>query len=639
MRYRFDLWIRLLLGVLIILATLSPLAANDKIPLRLQKMMEINEYGQPVKVWLYLKDKDSSPSDYQKAAGHFTPRAYQRRVDIPLDWYDLPVKNEYINAVKNIAGDDIIISRWLNAISVKLNKAQVEVLADEDFIIKIEPVAYAIRRPDPEILPPEYKPSIDSAEYGLSFRQNQMLGVDSLHKLGLNGEGVLLAFFDTGYLTTHQAFDSLDIINTWNFIDGNSYVSDMSDDQTGHGTATLSACGGFESGLLIGPAYKADYILAKTEIKNLEIRVEEDYWVAAAEWADSLGADIISSSLGYSDWYTYADMDGNTAATTIAADIAASRGILVVVSAGNEGTSVWHYIHAPADADSIITVGAVGYNEIIVPFSSYGPTYDDRLKPEMVAMGSGVLCANDQGGYYYKSGTSLSAPLISGGAALVLQAIPSLRGQPMKVRQRLIEASDRLANPDYRYGYGLPDMVLAAGYGLRILPKPMMTVNSGVDTVIDFQTLAPPDESVQFEAVDIPDGAEFADFGDGTASIRFRGEVNQAGISQYSIAAAAGVYFDTLQFSINTVLSSDLITVGPNPCTDSLRIFVSKYFPDGYKIEIFSLSGDLVYRTYQYSTPFTWPVTNQHGEKVASGVYIILFSADGIERKVKVYKM
>jgi len=605
----------------------------------LQYLIDAAGKDEAIKVWIYFRDKDESGENFQKAVTRFTSRALERRASIPVDWYDLPLKADYIEAVKATGTDYLRVSRWLNAVSVRLTGDQITALAANDFVTRIEPVLILKRGPIPDFPAEKTMPTIDSAAYGMSFEQNHMLGVDSLHNLGLNGSGVLLAFLDTGYLTTHFAFDSLNIMATWNFIDNTDYVADPANEQTDHGTATLSACGGFDSGQLIGPAYKADYILAETEYKLQEIQIEEDYWVEAAEWADSLGADIISSSLGYNDWYTYSAMDGNTAVTTIAADIAASRGILVVTSAGNEGNDDWHYITAPADADSIIAVGAVNLYGTITSFSSYGPTYDGRLKPEMVALGSGVRCASDGGGYTYKDGTSLSAPLISGAAALVLEANPSLRGNPMAIRQRLIESADRLGHPDNRYGYGLPDAVLAAGFGLRILPLSMIDVHNGEDTVIAISTLAPIGEVVAFDLLDMPDGAQFTDNGDGTATLFYSGIPSLGGLRQYRIAATAGDFADTLQLTINTIVATEPITVGPNPCSDSLRIYINQYYPDGYKIEIFALSGEMVYRTFGRESVVRWPVINQAGEKVASGVYIIRFSADGIERKVKILKI
>jgi hypothetical protein len=640
MKRTIDIGIYLLFCVLISSILCSALSAEDGISDRLRKVMDSADRDKPIKVWVYFRDKDTSPDNFHKAVSLFTPRALDRRANTPLDWYDLPVKNEYVNGVVSIGGINVRASRWLNAVSARLTPDQIAKLAAEDFVKQIDPVTRAYRRPQPKLLPPGLIPDIDSAAYGRSYIQNHMLGIDSLHRLGLNGNGVILAFFDTGYLIYHLAFDSINILHTWDFINGDPNVDDeMAIGQTNHGTATLSACGGYETDSLIGPAYSADYVLAKTEILDQEIQIEEDNWIMAAEWADSLGADIISSSLGYSDWYTYADMDGNTAVTTVAADLAASRGMLVVISAGNEGDNPWHFIQAPADADSVVTVGAVTSNETIANYSSFGPSHDGRLKPEVVAMGSGVRCANDNGGYYFKSGTSLSAPMISGGAALILEANPSLRGNPMEIRRRLIESSDRYINPDNQYGYGLPDLVLAAGFGLRLLPIPMITIKSGVDTLVIFSTLGPVGESVSLDAIEIPDASIFTDNGDGTASLWYQGEISLAGTRQYIVAASAGEFVDTLEFIINTIVSSDVITVGPNPCTDSLRIFVNEIFPDGYKIEIFNLNGELVYRAFGQESVITWPAANQYGEKVASGVYIIRFSADGIERKVKIFKI
>jgi len=618
------------------------LAAADKLDNHLERLFADGDKNYSVKVWIYFSDKNESEAAYKAATGRFTDRAYRRRAGRDTDWFDLPVDSRYISGVEAEGVRVINRSRWLNAVSTEMTWSQIRRLAEKEYVRKITPVARLYRSPMGETAEPLYKPLHDSADYGLSYHQNRMLGADSLHKLGINGNGALLAFLDTGFLTSHQAFDSINIIDTWNFIDGNSNVAGgFNENQTEHGTATLSACGGFDAGLLIGPAYKADYILAKTEIVAQEIEIEEDNWVAGAEWADSLGADIISSSLGYSDWYTYADMDGNTAVTTVAADIAASRGILVITSAGNEGNSAWHYITAPADADSIIAVGAVYPDETLTYFSSVGPSYDGRIKPDLVAPGYDVRCARDEGSYFSKAGTSMSAPLISGLAAQVLQAIPGLRGNPMGLRRRLLESSDRYNDPDNYYGYGLPDGVLAAGYGLRLHPMPMVTVNAGTDTVLAFTSLAPPDQVVVFDPVYIPGESDLTDYGDGTAELWFYADPADEGVTEYRVAASAGGYQDTLSFNINVLprAPSDIVTVGPNPCGDSLNIYVKTDIPGNYKIEIFSVSGELVYRAFSGEAVFTWPATNQAGEKVASGVYIIRFSADGMERKVKVFKM
>jgi hypothetical protein len=332
-------------------------------------------------------------------------------------------------------------------------------------------------------------------------------------------------------------------------------------------------------------------------------------------------------------------MDGNTAVTTIAADIAASRGIVVVVSAGNEGLTSWEYIDAPADGDSVIAVGGVNAAAEIWLQSSLGPTSDFRIKPEVVAMGVNVWAAVDEGGFNFFSGTSLSAPLISGVAGLILQANPDLRGNPMKIRDRLIKSSDRYDSPDNRYGYGLPNAVLAAGFGLRILPIPMISIPVNRDTTVLFNTLAPVGEMVTLEACDIPPGSIFTDQGNGSATLWYRGDRMLEGPAEYCLAATAGEYSDTLYFLINTVTTPVPFHVGPNPFSDSLIFYLNQQFTENCKIEIFTINGEMVFRAYNPENPFTWKGTNEWGGKVASGVYFIRFSADGIEERVKVLKL
>ncbi len=632
----------------------SPIPAVNKLSKRLRAKLAVKDDDTRRKVWVYFTDKDETPAAYLKAASTMTARAAVRRRDIPLDWYDLPVKDEYIDNVRKIGGQDVRASRWLNAVSVRLTESRIRQLAGESFIKMIDIVATLTRHPAPEPKQLEFIPLFDSTEYGPSYTQNHMLGIDSLHKVmipaendsvPLNGAGVLIAFLDTGYEIDHQVFDSIrtKIIDTWDFINDDADIDDSLpvSSQLDHGTATLSACGGYFPGELIGPAYGADYVLYKTENTQSETQIEEDYWVFASERADSVGADIISSSLGYIDWYQYSDMDGNTAVTTIAADIAASRGILVVTSAGNEAGTAWNYIIAPADGDSVVAVGAVTSSGTIAGFSSYGPSYDGRVKPEVVAMGVNVRCAADGGGYTYKSGTSLSCPLIAGSAALILQANPSLRGQPYKIRQRLIESSDRYPVPDpgNRCGYGLPDIIAAAGWTLEILPIPPVTVTVGRDTVVVISTLAPLAEIVIFEQPDFPANFSLADPGDGTAELTITGDISQLGSRQYHLAAYVNDLADTLEFTVITGTGEAPLYVGPNPFSDALNFNLTRAFPGGYVIEIFTLAGELVFTRSGSQNPFTWHGINDRGEKVASGVYIIRFSADGIEERVKVFKL
>jgi serine protease AprX len=550
------LWLILIAVIAAFVSTAAVNAGN--ISARLSQKMAAASDTTQIKVWVYFKDKDESAQSYSKAQAALTDRARRRRVHSPIDWYDLPVSSAYVDQIAALGGNDIHPVKWLNAVSVRLNKSRIIQAAQLSFVTKIDPVATLIRKPLPEA--PFYeKPLNPLIDYGESSAQIRLIGIDSLHRAGLTGDSVLIAFLDTGFNIDHPSLDSMHIIFTYDFIHDKTTVDDeVNIGQTDHGTATLSVCGGFDDGSLIGPAYKADYLLCKTEILNDEIQVEEDYWARAADTADMLGADIISSSLGYTNWYTYAAMNGHTAVTTIAAQIAALHGILVVVSAGNSGIDAWHYIDAPADADSIIAVGSVDNSKTIASSSSYGPTYDGRIKPDMCAMGVGVYCAAYTGGYTYKSGTSMAAPLIAGGAALVLEADTTLRGNPVALRDRLLKSCDRYTNPDNHYGYGIPNLIVASGLGSP--PKP-------------------------------------------PHAFRY----------------------------------------GPNPCRDSLIIRPNDTLLASYKIEVFTIAGELIFQNFVSDNAsdykYIWHCTNQNGKKVASGAYIIRLTADGIEEKVKVFKI
>ncbi|MCJ7457474.1 MAG: S8 family peptidase, partial [candidate division Zixibacteria bacterium] len=327
---------------------------------------------------------------------------------------------------------------------------------------------------------PEYKKSLvpEILDYGASYAQLLQIHVPELHRLGYTGKGIRIGMLDTGYFLHHRAFqyllDSNRIVATRDFINGGIYVEDPAGQQTIHGTYTLSALAGYVPDTLIGPAYNSEFVLAKTEIVNQEIQIEEDHWVAGIEWEESLGVDIVSSSLGYnrfddSTGYTWADLDGHTAVVTIAAEMAVSKGVIVVNAAGNERNTPWHYIIAPADGDSVIAVGAVDLNGNIASFSSAGFPWDfqkGKIKPDVCACGVGTYCADAGGGYAYVNGTSLSTPLVAGTCALVLQTDTTLK--PMQLRDRLWRTAYGVSSPDTLYGYGIVDAVRAAGFNYAL---------------------------------------------------------------------------------------------------------------------------------------------------------------------------
>ena len=301
--------------------------------------------------------------------------------------------------------------------------------------------------------------------------------VPELHERGLSGEGVLVALFDTGFPNLeHEAFSAMKIVSQWDFIRG---VDDVRGGGDGHGTATLSAAGGFQPGELIGPAYGASFMLAVTEDIRSETPVEEDNWAAAAEWVESWGADVISSSLGYARFdlphasYTDRDMDGMTAVTTRAATMAAARGVVVVNSAGNGGLHpTRNTLVAPADGRDVLSTGAVDRAGVRAGFSSVGPTADGRMKPDVAAMGVAVKIATvlTTNSYGAANGTSLSCPLVAGVVALLLQAHPAYSVDD--VLRALRATSSQNAAPDNLLGWGILDAVAAVDLNLGSLAEP-----------------------------------------------------------------------------------------------------------------------------------------------------------------------
>ncbi|MBK6766052.1 MAG: S8 family peptidase, partial [bacterium] len=302
---------------------------------------------------------------------------------------------------------------------------------------------------------------------------------------GLTGEGVLLCILDTGFETDHDCLESLDYLAMRDFINGDSIVSfeqgEDSSDQQYHGTLCLSAAAGLDSGSILGPAFGAQWMLAKTEYVPTETEVEEDYYVAGMEWADSAGVDITSSSLGYIDWYTQDQMDGHTTVVAQAVTEAQRRGILVVTAQGNERGSMWNAVISPADADSILAIGGVDSLGGLSGFSSPGPTADGRIKPDCAAQGSDVYCAAayTQDVYFRASGTSLATPIAAGIAALVMEAHPDWTAQ--QVREAMMMSASQAETPDNDFGWGILSAPNAVDYEFSaVTPRAAVPANSSL---------------------------------------------------------------------------------------------------------------------------------------------------------------
>ncbi|MEZ5064919.1 MAG: S8 family serine peptidase [bacterium] len=434
-------------------------------------------------IWIFFSDKNVAPADLpaalEDARSALTSRALARRAklerwrDRPVDVTDLPIAAAYREAVEATGATIRRESRWLDAVSCNATPAQIETLRELPFVRRLALVART-RRDVPGPAPAsEPEPAVPAPrgghlyDYGNSFGQMDQIRVPEVHDEGYTGAGVVIGMLDSGFDTSHSAFDSLLVLAVYDFVNDDPVVEDEPGDPDGadhHGSETLSNVAAFLPGGLIAPAFGASVVLAKTEDIGDEQPIEEDWWVAGLEWVEAQGADIVSSSLSYLDWYTWPDMDGDTAVTTVAADLAAGRGLVVVNSAGNQREDPWGHISAPADGDSVIAVGAVYSTGTYAYFSSPGPSYDGRIKPDVMAQGRSntVIDPNSVTALTTASGTSFSCPLVAGVAALLLERIPVLT--PIQIRDALRETASQAAAPDNDYGWGIIDAYEALHY-------------------------------------------------------------------------------------------------------------------------------------------------------------------------------
>ncbi len=424
----------------------------------------------PDRYFLEFTDKAHNSFSLQRPEEFLSERALERRAryNIPLKYNDLPVSTYYVDSLRSLGVKIINVSKWFNAVTIySRDTALLDTIHHLSFVknpvkkLQVKSSKSLVNTLHPDKFGKIY--STNNIDYGYATRQIEMLNGQLLHQQGYTGKNLQIAVIDAGFTGVDYlpAFDSLwkrGLILGWHdFVkDGLPVFQAFS-----HGTYVLSLMGANIPGQLVGTAPDAGYWLLRSENSNSEYLTEEDNWISAAEFADSAGADIINTSLGYSLFddpsqdHSYQDMNGKTTRVSIGAEIAASKGMLVVVSAGNEGNSPWHYITAPADADSVLTVGAVNSDEIIASFSSVGPTADGRLKPNVCAMGQGDYIAGLTGNIAIGGGTSFSAPLIAGMAACLWQANPSASN--MDVFKAIEESASLYPDSSFTYGYGIPD--------------------------------------------------------------------------------------------------------------------------------------------------------------------------------------
>lgn len=416
--------------------------------------------------WVYLVDKGPQVRQRlaeEKVALSASALARRQAQGIPLTPSDLPLFPPYLQQIECESICILAQSRWFNALVISASSQEIAKLAASPIVSAIKPVrSYRVRLTEAASF------SEREIDYGVADRQIRMLGLDQLHEKGFTGKGVRIAIFDGGFKEAqqHKALAKLweadKILAAYDFVRNQA---DLSLSNSSHGTQVWSTIGALIDGKLVGAAFDADFILGVTELPATETRAEEYHWIKAMEWADSIGVDIIHSSLSYSEFdtqedsYRFQDMDGNTTLVTRAADRAAAKGIIVTTGAGNEGNDPWRRITAPCDGDSVLCVGAVNDAEEIAYFSSVGPSADGQIKPDVVAMGQNTAIATTGNTIRLGSGTSYSSPIVAGMAACLRQAHPSRHGADIIQAIRL--SSDRFANPDSLYGYGIPNAPLA----------------------------------------------------------------------------------------------------------------------------------------------------------------------------------
>jgi len=620
------------------------------------------------KYLIYFKDKGpefdrkltKTNPEYNNISSLLSDRSIDRRIKTLGDDYlvfeDIPVRTQYVDSLKSLGIEIVWELKWFNAVSARFPYQVLDDVKNLDFIKKIEKVKIFKQRNDKfqtaHISSSVLKNSADNIyEYGLSTREMEMSDVPAVHNMGISGEGVLIGMIDSGFdWKNHPALKNLDIIDEHDFVYGDD---DTANDGDGyHGTETLSLAGGFEDGELVAPAFNATFILAKTENISSETRIEEDNFVAAVEWMESKGVDIINTSLGYSEFdtgqesYTYEDMDGKTALVTRAMEMAFARGVVTVTSAGNEGNDPWFYITAPADGANIIAVGSVTSEGNVTGFSSRGPTSDGRIKPEILAFGSSnYLAFGYSEGYGFKSGTSYSSPIVAGICGQLLSVYPHLTNQ--QVRQTIIESGNNTEEPDNIQGYGILSAIKAITFpnlykfeGKYCINKIFASRVNENSTAAIFVHKEGNDfiEVLEMENLDgLIHSVVLNGYSEGDI-INFSFEYNDADnnlMTEPSEGAYKFLYGSDL-IVYNTDLSGTPFNIPekfsieqnyPNPFNPATTIIYKLPEASNIKIRIYNMLGELV-RTLVNNTisegeySVRWGGTDDSGVKVSSGVYI-----------------
>lgn len=621
-----------------------------------------------------LKDKAGSNYSINNPGAFLSSRAIDRRAkySIPVTESDLPVNQWYIDSIQEAGAVTILnVSKWFNKVCIQTtDAAALDKINHLTFVENANPIALRPANPltpvnkkldtataviEPMLQRP-MQPQADFYDYGLAYPQIRLHNAEFLHNLGFRGKNMQVAITDAGFsgyasLTT---FDSVrtnnQILATWDYVLQRENVNAASV----HGMQCFSTMAANLPGKFIGTSPEASFYLYRTEDASTEYPVEEQNWVAAAERADSAGADLISISLGYNTFdissfnHSYADLNGHTTIIAKGVNVAVEKGIMVVASAGNDGNNQWHYIATPADADSVIAVGAVNANGQIAGFSSYGPSADGQVKPTIAAVGAGAVIASSATGLpAYGNGTSFACPIMAGILTCIKQAYPEINNAV--ITDALVKSADKYLNPDDRTGYGIPDVkktfVLLQqktfSWENKSIVNCIANLSFRVKIAEGMQVLVEkklPGNDNFFPADTLSSNAVFSN-----QQFNYTDNLDtlEAGVTvQYrlrlDISTDTSFYLDSVLLTLqkSCKILEEKIIITPNPVQNNANVLVQKNNATRVKLAVYNSLGQKIYQlpeqTVSGAQTFTLP-----SAKWRAGVYYVLVWLDDKKQSVK----
>ncbi|MBD0374865.1 MAG: S8 family serine peptidase, partial [Flavisolibacter sp.] len=615
--------------------------------------------AQSTRYLIRFKNKGGTVASIATPSAYLSQRAINRRTryNIAIDSTDLPVSSRYLDSVR-LSGNVVIlnVSKWLNQVSIQTTDAgALSKINSFPFVQAILPIAARMAGPSAlkmweataeETATFESNNSTENFyNYGGSLGQVRIHNGEFLHNIGLRGQGMIIGMLDAGFYqyTSLQAFDSINrnnqVLGTYDFVNNETSVAE----DNSHGMACFSIIAANIPGQFIGTAPKASFYLFRSEDAATEYPIEEHNWVCAAERVDSAGGDVISSSLGYNVFdnpafnHTYADMNGNTTMAAIGADLATKKGILVANSAGNEGNKSWQFIITPADGDSVLAVGAVTADSIIAAFSSYGPSADGQVKPDVVSVGQGTVLQSANNTIGTGNGTSFSCPNMAGLATCLWQGFPEMNN--IKIIRALQQSGHLAGAPNNRMGYGIPNMKRAVMLLVKDFSTATVSTAACKATInwtskdvaamrYEIERKAPGDtgylriaERYGTGNVFTTHSYQYADIltsiQSGTVLYRIRQVIDTAS------GSFTADYIDTVQIAFNNTCSgtTESVLLLPNPARTQAFIQVITDVPvDPLYIRIYNTTGQVIYTEKRSkaagAASFELPVAN-----LAKGVY------------------